>query len=150
MPYAYSHCPAVAFYSNVASLCLISPTDTLYQIWIYPILRATMLLNTTMCVHTSHAPLLSWYPSSAVRSQHSVPLLTGQCCNSNSNTAKPHRPAVPTGQPHLDLVLVNHSRQLMQARLYTWLWEYQHALATIMFGICSDLVAWKIIVVMHG
>ena len=34
VPYAYSRCPAVASYSNVAPLCLVSPADALYQIWI--------------------------------------------------------------------------------------------------------------------
>ena len=43
--------------------------------------------------------------------------LLDQCCNSSSNTTKPHRVAVPIGQPHLDLVLADHSRQPMQAEL---------------------------------
>ena len=37
--------------------------------------------------------------------------------NRNSSTKRPHTPAVPTGQPHLDLVLVNYTRQAMQAGL---------------------------------
>ena len=39
----------------------------------------------------------------------------GQCCNSSNINAKLHRLVIPTGKPHL--VLVNHSKQALQAEL---------------------------------
>ena len=64
-PYEYSQCLAVAIYGKTASLRLVSSADTLYQTWIFLILRAAILLNTTMCVHTSYAPLSASVPANA-------------------------------------------------------------------------------------
>ena len=49
-----------------------------------------------------------------VRSQHSIHILIGWVLQQQIGTIKLLRPAVPTGQPHLNLVLVDYSKQTLQ------------------------------------
>ena len=59
-----------------------------------------------------------------VTSQHSVHMLIGPVLQQQYQSYKTqHKLAIPTGQPHFDLVLIIHSRPITISRTYNWFQE---------------------------
>ena len=81
-------------------------------------MQTTMQLLSIVTISVHNVTMFGWVAHRfSVRSQQSVHMLSGPVLQQQQQHYKPHRPAVLSEQLHLDLVLVNHSGQPMQAGL---------------------------------